>query len=68
MQSHQESDAVYKALNLREKHPDILFDRDHDSLMGRHLDGEDIIDLENLGQELIRKQTKQNGSFYNDPK
>ena len=60
MQNHQELDTVWKLFNLLEKLSNILFDRYHDYLMERHLDEQDIINFENLFQDLIRIQSKQN--------
>ena len=68
MQSHQELDTVWKLFNLLEKLSNILFDRYHEYLIERHLEEQDILYFEDLIQDLIRIQSKQNENLPNDPK
>ena len=68
MHTLQELDTVWKLFNLLEKLSNILFDQYHDYLIERHLEEEDILYFENLIQNLIRKQSKQNENLPNDLK
>ena len=68
MQSHQELDTVWKLFNLLEKLSNILFDRYHEYLIERHLEEQDILYFEDLIQDLIRIQSKQNENLPNVPK